>query len=76
MALEPRVPLLPLEVAHAAADGAPRPAPKSSITSMVNCGLEGFVKAMALELGPVRVNVISPGIVDSGPFWSRLTPET
>src|SRR5207249_258027 len=52
-----------------------RPAPKSSITSMVNCGLEGFVKAMALELGPVRVNVISPGIVDSGPFWSRLTPE-
>jgi NAD(P)-dependent dehydrogenase (short-subunit alcohol dehydrogenase family) len=52
-----------------------RPAPKSSITSMVNCGLEGFVKAMALELGPVRVNAISPGIVDSGPFWSRLTPE-
>ena len=52
-----------------------RPAPKSSITSMVNYGLEGFVKAMALELGPVRVNAISPGIIDSGPFWSRLTSE-
>lgn len=52
-----------------------RPTPRSSITSMVNGGLEAFVKAMAVELGPVRVNAISPGIVDSGPFWDRLAPE-
>lgn len=49
-----------------------RPAPRSSITSLVNGGLEAFARAMAVELGPVRVNVISPGVVDSGPFWSRL----
>jgi NAD(P)-dependent dehydrogenase (short-subunit alcohol dehydrogenase family) len=49
-----------------------RPAPGSAITSMVNGGLEAFARAMALEAGPVRVNVISPGIVDSGPFWGRL----
>lgn len=30
---------------------------------------------MAVELGPVRVNVISPGIVDSGPFWDRLAAD-
>lgn len=49
-----------------------RPAPRSSITSLVNGGLEAFARAMAVELGPVRVNVISPGIVDSGAFWDRL----
>ena len=53
----------------------PRPAPRSSITSLVNGGLEAFAKAMAVELGPIRVNVISPGIVDSGPFWSALGDE-
>jgi NAD(P)-dependent dehydrogenase (short-subunit alcohol dehydrogenase family) len=54
---------------------AARPAAGTSITSLVNGGLEAFAKAMAVELGPVRVNVISPGIVDSGPFWDRLGPE-
>ncbi|HEV7668579.1 MAG TPA: SDR family oxidoreductase [Thermoanaerobaculia bacterium] len=54
---------------------AARPAAGTSITSLVNGGLEAFARAMAVELGPVRVNVISPGIVDSGPFWERLGPE-
>lgn len=49
-----------------------RPAAGSSITSLVNGGLEAFARAMAVELGPIRVNVVSPGIVDSGPFWERL----
>jgi NAD(P)-dependent dehydrogenase (short-subunit alcohol dehydrogenase family) len=54
---------------------AARPAAGTSITSLVNGGLEAFARAMAVELGPVRVNVISPGIVDSGPFWDRLGAE-
>jgi len=54
---------------------AARPTAGSSITSLVNGGLEAFARAMAVELGPVRVNVISPGIVDSGPFWERLGAE-
>jgi len=54
---------------------AARPGPGTSITSLVNGGLEAFARAMAVELGPVRVNVISPGIVDSGPFWDRLGAE-
>jgi len=52
-----------------------RPTAGTSTTSLVNGGLEAFARAMAVELGPVRVNVISPGIVDSGPFWERLAPE-
>jgi NAD(P)-dependent dehydrogenase (short-subunit alcohol dehydrogenase family) len=54
---------------------AARPGPGTSITSLVNGGLEAFAKAMAVELGPVRVNVVSPGIVDSGPFWEKLGAE-
>jgi NAD(P)-dependent dehydrogenase (short-subunit alcohol dehydrogenase family) len=52
-----------------------RPTAGTSMTSLVNGGLEAFARAMAVELGPVRVNVISPGIVDSGPFWERLAPD-
>jgi NAD(P)-dependent dehydrogenase (short-subunit alcohol dehydrogenase family) len=51
---------------------AARPAAGSAITSMANGGLEAFARAMAVELAPVRVNAISPGIVDSGAFWERL----
>jgi NAD(P)-dependent dehydrogenase (short-subunit alcohol dehydrogenase family) len=49
-----------------------RPTIGSAFTSMVNGGLEAFARALALELAPVRVNVVSPGIVDSGAFWDRL----
>lgn len=54
---------------------AARPARGTAITSLVNGGLEAFAKAMALELAPVRVNVISPGVVDTGSFWDRLGEE-
>ncbi len=52
-----------------------RPAAGTAITSLVNGGLEAFTKAAAVELAPVRLNAISPGVVDSGPFWGRLAPE-
>ena len=40
------------------------PMPGSSIVTAVNAGVEGFVKAAALELkGKIRVNAISPGWV-------------
>ena len=52
-----------------------RPAAGTSITSLVNGGLEAFTKAMAVELAPVRLNAISPGVVDSGSFWDRLGAE-
>lgn len=33
-----------------------------------------FARALALELGPVRVNVVSPGWVDT-PMWDELVGE-
>lgn len=44
-----------------------------SIVAALNAALDGLARTLALELAPVRVNVISPGIVDS-PVWDFLPP--
>ncbi|AKJ31149.1 SDR family oxidoreductase [Caldimonas brevitalea] len=48
-----------------------RPAPKGAAVAAANAGLEGLAKALAVELGPVRVNVVSPGWVDTG-IWQHV----
>lgn len=51
------------------------PAPGGLLAATVNGALEAMVRALALELAPVRVNAISPGWVDT-PVWDQLaTPE-
>lgn len=40
-----------------------RPVPTSSAASAANGAVESFVKAAALEIAPVRVNVVSPTLV-------------
>jgi NAD(P)-dependent dehydrogenase (short-subunit alcohol dehydrogenase family) len=47
-----------------------RPYPGSTTVTTVNGGVVALVRAMALELAPVRVNGIHPGIVADTPFWS------
>jgi NAD(P)-dependent dehydrogenase (short-subunit alcohol dehydrogenase family) len=47
-----------------------RPYPGSITVSTVNGGVLGMVNAMALELAPIRVNAIHPGIVGDSPFWA------
>jgi NAD(P)-dependent dehydrogenase (short-subunit alcohol dehydrogenase family) len=42
-----------------------RPRPNAAITSAANAALESLSRALALELAPVRVNCISPGIIDT-----------
>ncbi|WP_277963399.1 SDR family oxidoreductase [Pseudomonas sp. RIT-To-2] len=49
-----------------------RPAPGASVVASLNAGLEGFAMTLALELKPVRVNVVSPGVVDT-PTWDFLS---
>lgn len=52
-----------------------RPYPGSLTVSTVNGGVEGMVRAMAVELAPVRVNAIHPGIVGDSPYWAARPPE-
>ncbi len=40
-----------------------RPTPGSAILAAINAGVEGLGRALAVELAPVRVNVICPGLV-------------
>lgn len=50
-----------------------RPYPGSLTVSTINGGVEGMVTAMALELGPIRVNGLHPGIIGNTPFWADKT---
>ena len=42
-----------------------RPRPNAAIVSAANGALESLTRALALELAPVRVNCVSPGIIDT-----------
>ena len=46
-----------------------RPYPGSTTVSSINGGVTGMVHTMAVELGPIRVNAIHPGIVGDSPMW-------
>jgi NAD(P)-dependent dehydrogenase (short-subunit alcohol dehydrogenase family) len=42
-----------------------RPRPGSAIVGAANGALESLTRALALELAPVRVNCVSPGLIDT-----------
>src|SRR5713101_1378824 len=42
----------------------------STVVTTVNAGMTGLVRTLVMELAPVRVNAIHPGIVGDSPYWS------
>jgi len=42
-----------------------RPRPASAIVSCANGALESLTRSLALELAPIRVNCVSPGLIDT-----------
>jgi NAD(P)-dependent dehydrogenase (short-subunit alcohol dehydrogenase family) len=48
-----------------------RPVPGRAVMATTNGAVAFLAEALAVELAPIRVNAISPGIVDSG-AWDRL----
>lgn len=48
-----------------------RPAPGGAVVSAANGGLASLAAALAVELAPLRVNVVSPGWVDT-PVWDAI----
>lgn len=52
-----------------------RPYPGSTTVSTVNGGVMTMVHTLAVELAPLRVNAIHPGIVGDSPYWAGKPPE-
>jgi NAD(P)-dependent dehydrogenase (short-subunit alcohol dehydrogenase family) len=52
-----------------------RPSKTSVLQGAINAALEALVRGLALELSPVRVNAVSPGLIDT-PLWSKLDDGT
>jgi NAD(P)-dependent dehydrogenase (short-subunit alcohol dehydrogenase family) len=52
-----------------------RPMRGGSAAAAVNSGLEGLVRALAVELAPLRVNAVSPGWTDT-PIWDGMAGMT
>ncbi|WP_341996748.1 SDR family NAD(P)-dependent oxidoreductase [Microbacterium sp. LWH7-1.2] len=51
------------------------PYPGSLVVSAINGGVDGLMNAMALELAPIRVNALHPGIIGDSPFWAAKPAE-
>ncbi|MCD7443378.1 SDR family oxidoreductase [Streptomyces lincolnensis] len=51
-----------------------RPYPGATTVATVNAGITGLVHTLAVELAPVRVNAVHPGVVGDSPYW-RDKPE-
>lgn len=50
-----------------------RPYPGSTTITTINHGVDGLVRTLSVELAPIRVNALHPGIVGDSPYWSGKT---
>lgn len=48
-----------------------RPSPTSVLQGAINAALDALARGLALEKAPVRVNTVSPGLIDT-PLWSGM----
>jgi len=48
-----------------------RPYPGSTTVTAINGAVSTMVNTLALELAPIRVNAIHPGIIGDSPAWSE-----
>lgn len=52
-----------------------RPYPGSTTVTTVNGGITSMVRTLAVELAPVRVNAVHPGVVGDTPAWNGKPDE-
>ena len=50
-----------------------RPGPGWAVAASICGAVESLTRALAIELAPIRVNAVSPGVVRS-PLWASMTP--
>jgi NAD(P)-dependent dehydrogenase (short-subunit alcohol dehydrogenase family) len=51
-----------------------RPNKSSVLQGAINAALEALARGLALELSPVRVNTVSPGLIAT-PLWAKLNEQ-
>jgi NAD(P)-dependent dehydrogenase (short-subunit alcohol dehydrogenase family) len=51
-----------------------RPSASSVLQGAINAALEVLARGLALELAPVRVNAVSPGLIAT-PLWSGMADD-
>ncbi|WP_109126409.1 SDR family oxidoreductase [Dyella sp. C11] len=51
-----------------------RPSASSVLQGAINAALEALARGLALEFAPVRVNTVSPGLIET-PLWSGMKEE-
>lgn len=49
-----------------------KPSPNSHQAGAINAATEGLARALAGDLSPTRVNVVSPGIIDTA-LWDQVS---
>jgi NAD(P)-dependent dehydrogenase (short-subunit alcohol dehydrogenase family) len=49
------------------------PYPGSTTVSAVNSAVTGLIRTLSVELAPVRINAIHPGLIEDSPFWEGNT---
>jgi NAD(P)-dependent dehydrogenase (short-subunit alcohol dehydrogenase family) len=52
---------------------AARPAAGGAMAAAAVAAVEGMTRALALDLAPIRVNAVAPGIIDT-PLWDKFGP--
>jgi NAD(P)-dependent dehydrogenase (short-subunit alcohol dehydrogenase family) len=48
-----------------------RPAARGAMAAAAVAGVEGMARALALDLAPIRVNAVAPGLIDT-PLWDAF----
>jgi NAD(P)-dependent dehydrogenase (short-subunit alcohol dehydrogenase family) len=51
-----------------------RPSASSVLQGSINAALEALARGLALELSPIRVNTVSPGLIET-PLWSAMAED-
>jgi NAD(P)-dependent dehydrogenase (short-subunit alcohol dehydrogenase family) len=49
------------------------PYPGSTTVSAANSAVTGLIRTLSVELAPVRINAIHPGLIEDSPFWEGNT---